>query len=184
MTKLLYIYIFVLLCSFSFAEIEEVEQYNFEIKSMMTTEYSEENKNNQVNRREGSHHNKWENFVDSVEDYFDEKEEQYKEYKAQLERRLSENLNSRIVPQSLDSNLDVIVQLDENPDDIKLKYRYTPELIKASYIDLGLDEQELKIAYVYVKPIDGLGGYFFNSVGYLFDKSIKNILEITKMKVR
>lgn len=181
MTKVLYI--FFLLFSFSFAEIGEVEQYNFEIKSMMTTEYSE-NKNSQAGRGGSSHHSKWEDFVDSVEDYFDKKEEQYKEYKAQLERRLSENLNSKIVPQYLDSNLDVIVQLDENPDDIKLKYRYTPELIKASYIDLGLDEQEIKIAYVYERPIDGLGGYFFDSVGYFFDKSVKSILEVSKMKVR
>ena len=183
MTKINYIYLFLLLCSFSFAEIDEVEQYNLEIKDMMTSDYSSKATKR---KRKRSNRPKWfaEDFFNAVDHYFQEKDAQYQEYKRDLEKKLSDNLNSNFVPKSMDSNLDVIVKLDENTENIKLKYRYTPELIKESYLDLGLEEEEFKISYVYEKPIDGLGGYFFNSVGYIFDKSVKNILEISKMKVK
>lgn len=183
MKNINYIFIFLLLCSFSFAEIDEIEQYNLEIKNMLSSNYSEKTTKK---RKKKNHHQKWfaEDFFNSIDYYFQEKDAQYQEYKRNLEKKLSENLNSNFVPKSLDSNLDVIVKLDENTENIKLKYRYTPDLIKESYLDLGLEEEEFKVSYVYEKPIDGLEGYFFNSVGYIFDRSIKNILELSKMKVR
>jgi hypothetical protein len=183
MGKVTFVYIFLLLYSLSLANIEEVEHYNIEIKNNISSNYSGSFDKKGSSR---SSHQKWlaEDFFMAAEDFFQEKEAQYKEYKRNLEKTLEKNLNSRIVPAYLDSNLEVIVRIDVNTENLKLKYRYTPDLIKESHIDLGFEKEELRLSYIYEKPVDGLGGYFFNSVGYLFDKSVKNILEISRMKVR
>lgn len=181
-------YIFLLLSLFAFSETEESDFYNLEIKDKISSDYSGsfDNKKSIQNNSKDEEHRKWfaEDFFKSVDKYFQYKEKQYKAYKKQLEKDISDDLNERIVPKYLDSKLDVIFRLDENTENIKLKYRYTPEIVKYSYVDLGLEEEEIKVSYIYEKPLDGLNGYFFDSVGYIFDRSIKNILEISKLKLK